>query len=77
MRTSALFGAKNCGFFEIYGVQARKRGEKSLSQCGHFSDKEKGRSIFRDAVWTSFMDGPLPFWWTGFLQPSRPQMPLL
>jgi len=26
MRTSALFGAKNFGFFEIYGVSARARG---------------------------------------------------
>jgi len=30
MRTSALFGAKNFGFFEIYG---------GLSHCGHFADK--------------------------------------
>jgi len=27
MRTSALFGAKNIGFFEIYGVSARTGGE--------------------------------------------------
>jgi len=26
MRTSTLFGAKNIGFFEIYGVSARTRG---------------------------------------------------
>jgi len=26
MRTSALFGAKNLEFFEIYGVSARTRG---------------------------------------------------
>jgi len=38
MRTSALFGAKNFGFFEFYG---------------------QGKSIFRDFVRTSFMDGPL------------------
>jgi len=25
--TSTLFGAKNIGFFEIYGVSARTRGE--------------------------------------------------
>jgi len=25
---SALFGAKNVGFFEIYGVSARTRGEE-------------------------------------------------
>jgi len=29
MRTSAIFGAKNVGFFEIYGVSARKREKKS------------------------------------------------
>jgi len=28
MRTSAIFGAKNLGFFEIYGVSARTRGER-------------------------------------------------
>jgi len=27
MRTSALFGAKNFGFFEIYGMSKRTRGE--------------------------------------------------
>jgi len=27
MRTSALFGAKNFGFFEIYGVSAQTKGE--------------------------------------------------
>jgi len=26
MRTSALFGEKNFGYFEIYGVSARTRG---------------------------------------------------
>jgi len=40
MRTSALFGAKNVGFSEIYGVSARTRGEGRLSQFGHFTDKE-------------------------------------
>jgi len=53
MRTSALFGAKNSGFFENYGVSARTRG---LSQCRHFLDKEE--PIFRDFVWTFFIDGP-------------------
>jgi len=27
VRTSVLFGAKNFGFFEIYDVSARTRGE--------------------------------------------------
>jgi len=44
MRTSALFGAKNLGFFEIYGVSARTGGVKP---SGHFADKEEGESIFR------------------------------
>jgi len=35
MRTSALFGAKNFEFFEIYGVSARIRGER-VSQSGDF-----------------------------------------
>jgi len=43
MWTSALFDAKNIGFFEIYGLSARTRG---LSQYGHFSDKWEGVSIF-------------------------------
>jgi len=43
MRTSTLFGVKNFGFFKIYRVSTRTRGR---------------RSIFRDFVWTVFMDGP-------------------
>jgi len=45
MWTSALFGAKNIGFFEIYGVSARTR-EGGGGQCGHFSDKGEGGHIF-------------------------------
>jgi len=54
MRTSALFGSKSFGFFEIYGVSERIRG-RELRQCGHFSDKRRRGSIFRNFV--SFMDG--------------------
>jgi len=36
MPTFALFGAKNFGFFEIYGMSARTRGER-LSQCENFA----------------------------------------
>jgi len=32
---------------------------EGLFQCGYFSAKGKGMSIFRDFVRTSFMDGPL------------------
>jgi len=39
IRTSALFWA-NIEFSEIYGVSARTKG---LSQCGHFTEKVKGR----------------------------------
>jgi len=56
MRTSVLFGAKNFGLFEIYGVSARTRRERVESVrtfCG-----QGGGSIFRDFVRTSFMDGP-------------------
>jgi len=41
MRTSTVFGVKNCEFFKIYGVSARTRG---LHQCGHFADR--GVSFF-------------------------------
>jgi len=45
MRTSALFGEKNSGFFEIYGV-SHGQGGGGLSQCG------QGESIFRK-FWTA------------------------
>jgi len=51
MRTSALFGAKNFAFFEIYGVFAK--GEGGLSQCEHFADKREGVNFSR---LTSLMD---------------------
>jgi len=52
MRTPALFGVKNFGFFEISGVSARIRWGKGLSQFPR-------ESIFRDFMRTSFMDGLL------------------
>jgi len=54
MRTSALFGTKNFGFFEIYGVSAGTREvEPVLTFCG-----QGGRRVnFRDFVRTFFMDG--------------------
>jgi len=58
MRTSELFGAKTFGFLEIYGMSARSR-EEELNQCRHFSNKTRGRVIFRNFVRTSFMDGSL------------------
>jgi len=56
MRTSALFDAKNFGFFEIYGVSARNKGE-GVQPVRTFSGQEEG-SIFRDFVRTSVIDGP-------------------
>jgi len=44
MRTSAFFGAKDFGFFEIYGVSARTGGR--LNQCGHFVNKNGGGQFF-------------------------------
>jgi len=54
---------KNFGFFEIYGVPERTR-RRGLSQCGHFVDKERGGSIFRDFMRMSFMYGPLSNRWS-------------
>jgi len=46
MRTSALIGAKNFGFFEIYGVTAWTKG-RGLSQCGYFADKGERANFSR------------------------------
>jgi len=59
VRMTALFGAKNFRFFEIYGVSARIGGkgvEPVRTFCGQ---EERGGSIFCDFVRTSFMYGPL------------------
>jgi len=45
MRTSVLFGAKNFGFIEIYGVSVRTKG-REFNQCGHFADKGVGGQFF-------------------------------
>jgi len=59
MRTSVLFGAKNLGFFEIYGGSTRTKGvEPVRTFCGQGG----GASIVPDFVQTSFMDGPLHVW---------------
>jgi len=47
MRMSALFGAKNFKFFEIYGVPAQTGERGGLSQYGNFSDKGKGVNFSR------------------------------
>jgi len=55
MRTSALFVAKNLGFFEIFGVSARtRRVEPVRTFCGQ---GERG-SIFRDFVRTTLWTVP-------------------
>jgi len=59
MRTSALFGVKNFGFFKIYGVSERTRGARGVELEQTFCKQGGGRRlIFRDFVWTSFMNGP-------------------
>jgi len=56
MWTSAVFGAKNFGFFESYGVPARTRGV-NLNQVQIFFGQGE-RSIFRDFVRTSLRMAP-------------------
>jgi len=56
MRTSELFGAKHCRFFEVHGVSARTRVCRFFEvhgvsvrtrggQCGHFVNKGKGVNL--------------------------------
>jgi len=51
MRTSALFGAKNFGFFEIYGVFAWTRGGiepmRTKGEKGQFS------RFYANIFWTA------------------------
>jgi len=51
---------KTSGYFEIYDVSVRAKGERGLSQCEQFVDNGEW-SIFRDFVRTSFMDGLLSY----------------
>jgi len=62
VRMSALFGAKNFRYFEIYCVSARTRGEEVDPMPIFCRQGEKG-SIFRDFVRTSFMYGLLSYRW--------------
>jgi len=57
MWMSAIFEAKTSDFLKFLLCPHGQRG-RGLRQCGHFLDKGEGRSIFRDFVRTSFMDGP-------------------
>jgi len=56
MRTSTLFGAKNFGFFEIYGVSAWTRGE-GVKPVRTFTDKGGGGQFLvilgRCLLWTT------------------------
>jgi len=58
MRTSALLGAKNVGFFEIYVLSARTKVE-GVEPVRRFCGQGGRRSIFCDFVRTYFMDGIL------------------
>jgi len=64
MRTSVLFGAKNFGFFEIYGVSAWSR---EVEQVWTFFEKGVG-VVFRDFVRASFIDGPLSNTYLAYIQ---------
>jgi len=55
MRTSALFGGKNFGFYKIYGESARTGG-RGIEPVRTFC--EQSGSIFRNFVRTPFMDSP-------------------
>jgi len=57
MRKSVLFGAKNFGVLETYGVSTRTSGE-GVKPVQTFCRQKEKKSIFRDFVRTSFMDGP-------------------
>jgi len=50
MQTSVLIGAKNFGYFKIYGVSAQINRQRE--------------SIFHDLVQTTFMDNPLGYFKT-------------
>jgi len=54
MWSSALFGEKTSDSLKFMACLHR-HGERGFNQCG----QEGKRSIFRDFVRTSFMDGPL------------------
>jgi len=56
MRTFALFGAKDVGYFEIYDVSALTR--RDWASADIFRIREEGL-IFCDFLRTTFMDGPL------------------
>jgi len=53
MLTSALFGSKNLGFFEIYSVSVRTRKEGDFEAVW----TRRRSQFFCDFVRTSFMDG--------------------
>jgi len=50
MRTSALFGAKNFEFFEIYGVSARTRGEEGVDFSRFCADAFHGRPVMKSKL---------------------------
>jgi len=60
MRTSALFDAKNFGFFEIYGVSVRTKGVRTYCrQCRHFADKGEREVNFSRVCADVFYGQPL------------------
>jgi len=67
MRTYALFGAKNVGFFAIYGVSARTIRGGGVEPVRTFSDKGGGVNFSRFCV-DVFYERPLiTFTWKNFI----------
>jgi len=58
MRKSALFYAKNCGHFEIYGVSAQTR---ELTQCGDFAERGEAIQFFAILCGRSLQTCPLDY----------------
>jgi len=59
MRMSALFGAKNSDFLKFIVCPLEQVG-RSVEPVRTFCGQGGRRSIFRDFVRTSFMDGSIP-----------------
>jgi len=55
MRMSALFDAKNFGFFEVYDVFVRTRrgGRMGLSECRQFADNREESILCGRPLWTA------------------------
>jgi len=53
MRTSALIGAKNIGFFVIDGVTARTKGWVGWASADILRIRREGSTLCRRRLWTA------------------------